>query len=97
MKATKEELARLMGKNDSDYESAGQLQTLLHLLYRQRQLDIDSDDGGYPYAAMGMYTETFGKTAGSTYDSKFKSLWYLEKKVSQMLSSITLLYHSLTT
>lgn len=83
----REELLRLMGLDDSQYQEASCLQYLLSTLKQQREEDIDEEDvkgrrTGYFYAAHSMFRFTFGTAMRPFYDTKRKNLWYLGWKVS---------------
>ncbi|KAF8857162.1 hypothetical protein BDZ45DRAFT_674961 [Acephala macrosclerotiorum] len=74
------ELTKLMGMDDSQWESASYLEDLLEMLHQQREENVNSKRGAYVFAARSMYRWTFRVTNGPSYDSKRKCLWYLGQK-----------------
>lgn len=79
---SRDELKELMGQDDSQWETGKQLQSLLHILHEQRELDINEKRGAYVHAAIEMCLWTFGTGFGPYYDTKRKCLWHLGWKVS---------------
>jgi hypothetical protein len=51
MGPSRAELAKLMGMDDSQWESASRLADLLQMLHQQREENINSERGAYVYAA----------------------------------------------
>ena len=75
------ELTKLMGMDDSQWQSASYLEDLLEMLHQQREENVNSKRGAYVFAARSMYRWAFCVTSGPSYDSKRKCLWYLGQKV----------------
>jgi hypothetical protein len=69
------ELTKLMGMDNSQWESASYLEDLLEMLHQQREENINSKRGAYVFAARSMYRWTFRVTSGPSYDPKRKCLW----------------------
>ena len=81
MGPSRAELTKLMGMDDSQWESASYLEDLLEMLHQQREENVNSKRGAYVFAARSMYRWAFHVTSGLSYDSKRKCLWYLGQKV----------------
>ena len=81
MKLPREKIASLIGMDDSQWESAAELEFLLEMVNQQRTEDIDAKYGFYPRIARLMWRYTFGRSSGCSQDSKRKALWYFGVKV----------------
>lgn len=80
-----------MGIDDSQWESARQLQDLLQALHQQREKNITAKRGDYQYAAHKMFFWTFYASWGACYDRKRKCMWCLGWKVSFHAQTVKIL------
>lgn len=64
MSPSRAELTKLLGMDDSQWQSASDLEDLLRML-QQREENVNSKRGAYVYAAREIYRCAFCVTSGS--------------------------------